>query len=48
MNIGENQYRDAGVWELRESFVSDCSYHQVNGGGDSNPIRRYTYEEGYA
>lgn len=34
----ENQYRDAGVWELSgESFVSDCSYHQVNGGGDSNP-----------
>lgn len=34
----EQQYRDAGVWELSgESFVSDCSYHQVNGGGDSNP-----------
>lgn len=34
----ESQYRDAGVWELSgESFVSDCSYHQVNGGGDSNP-----------
>ena len=34
----EDQYRDAGVWELSgESFVSDCSYHQVNGGGDSNP-----------
>lgn len=34
----ESQYRDAGVWEISgESFVSDCSYHQVNGGGDSNP-----------
>lgn len=34
----EDQYRDAGVWELSgESFVSDCSYHQLNGGGDSNP-----------
>lgn len=34
----EAMYRDAGVWELSgESFVSDCSYHQVNGGGDSNP-----------
>ncbi len=34
----EDQYRDAGVWELSgESFVSDCSYHQINGGGDSNP-----------
>lgn len=34
----ENQYREAGVWELSgESFVSDCSYHALNGGGDSNP-----------
>ena len=34
----ETQYREAGVWELSgESFVSDCSYHAVNGGGDSNP-----------
>lgn len=34
----ENQYREAGVWELSgESFVSDCSYHAINGGGDSNP-----------
>lgn len=34
----EAQYREAGVWELSgESFVSDCSYHQLNGGGDSNP-----------
>ncbi len=34
----ESQYREAGVWELSgESFVSDCSYHAINGGGDSNP-----------
>lgn len=34
----EDQYREAGVWEISgESFVSDCSYHAVNGGGDSNP-----------
>ncbi|MCQ2444477.1 MAG: choline trimethylamine-lyase [Mailhella sp.] len=34
----ESQYREAGVWELSgESFVSDCSYHAMNGGGDSNP-----------
>ncbi|EOL41567.1 PFL2/glycerol dehydratase family glycyl radical enzyme [Enterococcus phoeniculicola] len=34
----EDQFREAGVWELSgESFVSDCSYHQLNGGGDSNP-----------
>ncbi len=34
----EEQYREAGVWELSgESFVSDCSYHAINGGGDSNP-----------
>lgn len=34
----EDQYREAGVWELSgESFVSDCSYHAMNGGGDSNP-----------
>ncbi|WP_326931793.1 choline trimethylamine-lyase [Enterococcus avium] len=34
----EDQYREAGVWELSgESFVSDCSYHALNGGGDSNP-----------
>ncbi|WP_210409159.1 choline trimethylamine-lyase [Methanococcoides vulcani] len=34
----EDQYREAGVWELSgESFVSDCSYHAVNGGGDSCP-----------
>lgn len=34
----EDQFREAGVWTLSgESFVSDCSYHQLNGGGDSNP-----------
>ena len=34
----EDQYREAGVWEISgESYVSDCSYHAVNGGGDSNP-----------
>lgn len=34
----EDQYREAGVWEISgESFVSDCSYHALNGGGDSNP-----------
>ena len=34
----EEQYREAGVWEMSgESFVSDCSYHATNGGGDSNP-----------
>lgn len=34
----ESQYRDAVFGKYpEESFVSDCSYHQVNGGGDSNP-----------
>ena len=34
----EDQYREAGLWEMSgESFVSDCSYHAVNGGWDSNP-----------
>ncbi|MCI0130369.1 MULTISPECIES: choline trimethylamine-lyase [Enterococcaceae] len=34
----EDQFREAGVWEISgESFVSDCSYHALNGGGDSNP-----------
>lgn len=34
----EDQFREAGMWELSgESFVSDCSYHALNGGGDSNP-----------
>ena len=34
----EDQYREAGLWELSgEAFVTDCSYHALNGGGDSNP-----------
>ncbi|MGG5313630.1 choline trimethylamine-lyase [Enterococcus sp. DIV2371] len=34
----EDQFREAGVWALSgESYVADCSYHQLNGGGDSNP-----------
>ncbi|MCW7753346.1 choline trimethylamine-lyase [Desulfobotulus sp. H1] len=34
----EGQYREAGLWELSaEAYVTDCSYHAVNGGGDSNP-----------
>lgn len=34
----EDQYRECGGWELSgESYVSDCSYHATNGGGDSNP-----------
>ncbi len=34
----EAQYREARLWELSgESLVSDCSYHALNGGGDSNP-----------
>ncbi|MGY0394701.1 choline trimethylamine-lyase [Fusobacterium sp.] len=34
----ENQYREAGVWDISgESYVSDCSYHALSGGGDSNP-----------
>lgn len=34
----ETQYREAGLWELSgETFVSDLSYHQINGGGDTCP-----------
>lgn len=34
----EDQYKEAGLWELSgEAYVSDCSYHAQNGGGDSNP-----------
>ncbi len=34
----EGQYREADLWEMSgASYVSDCSYHAVNGGGDSNP-----------
>ncbi len=36
--ICEAQYREAGVWEFSgETFVSDLSYHQINGGGDTCP-----------
>jgi formate C-acetyltransferase len=36
--ICEDQYRECGAWELSgESFVTDCSYHAMSGGGDSNP-----------
>ena len=32
------QYKEAGIWPLtQESYVTDCSYHAENGGGDSNP-----------
>ena len=33
----EDQCREAGVWEISSSGVSDCTYHFLNGGGDSNP-----------
>lgn len=34
----EDQFREAGIWELsNDAVVSDCSYHALNGGGDSNP-----------
>jgi len=34
----EDQYKECGGWELSgESYVSDCSYHAMSGGGDSNP-----------
>lgn len=36
--ICETQYREAGVWAFSgETFVSDLSYHQINGGGDTCP-----------
>jgi formate C-acetyltransferase len=36
--ICEAQYREAGVWAFSgETFVSDLSYHQINGGGDTCP-----------
>lgn len=36
--ICEQQYREAGVWSISgESGVSDMSYHQINGGGDTCP-----------
>jgi len=36
--VCQTQYEEAGVWSFSgESFVSDLSYHQVNGGGDTCP-----------
>ncbi|RYC41062.1 choline trimethylamine-lyase [Pectobacterium zantedeschiae] len=36
--VCEAQYREAGLWEFSgETFVSDLSYHQINGGGDTCP-----------
>ncbi|WP_282177684.1 choline trimethylamine-lyase [Vibrio nereis] len=36
--ICEAQYREAGLWDFSgETFVSDLSYHQINGGGDTCP-----------
>ncbi|WP_422678912.1 choline trimethylamine-lyase [Clostridium tarantellae] len=34
----ETQYKEAGLWSFSgEAFVSDLSYHQINGGGDTCP-----------
>ncbi|WP_042273922.1 choline trimethylamine-lyase [[Clostridium] dakarense] len=36
--ICQTQYEEAGLWEFSgEAFVSDLSYHQINGGGDTCP-----------
>lgn len=36
--VCQQQYEEAGVWAFSgESFVSDLSYHQINGGGDTCP-----------
>ena len=36
--ICETQYREADLWAFSgETFVSDLSYHQINGGGDTCP-----------
>ena len=36
--ICQSQYTEAGLWEFAgEAFVSDLSYHQINGGGDTCP-----------
>ncbi len=36
--VMEAQYREAGVWAFSgETYVSDLSYHQINGGGDTCP-----------
>ncbi|CAM3500166.1 choline trimethylamine-lyase [Parendozoicomonas haliclonae] len=34
----EALYREAGIWSFSgETYVSDLSYHQINGGGDTCP-----------
>ena len=36
--VCETQYREAGLWAFSgETYVSDLSYHQINGGGDTCP-----------
>nr|WP_317697437.1 choline trimethylamine-lyase [Serratia sp. UGAL515B_01] len=36
--VCEAQYREAGIWAFSgETYVSDLSYHQINGGGDTCP-----------
>ncbi|MEW6696620.1 MAG: choline trimethylamine-lyase [Bacillota bacterium] len=36
--VCQQQYEEAGVWSFSgEAYVSDLSYHQVNGGGDTCP-----------
>ncbi len=36
--VCEALYREAGIWEFSgETYVSDLSYHQINGGGDTCP-----------
>lgn len=36
--ICQQQYEEAGIWSFSgEAFVSDLSYHQINGGGDTCP-----------
>lgn len=36
--ICQHQYEEAGLWSFAgEAFVSDLSYHQINGGGDTCP-----------
>lgn len=36
--VCQKQYEEAGIWSFSgEALVSDLSYHQVNGGGDTCP-----------
>ncbi|GAB6158184.1 choline trimethylamine-lyase [Desulfotomaculum varum] len=36
--VCQKQYEEAGLWSFSgEAFVSDLSYHQINGGGDTCP-----------